>query len=209
MCGPSPRRRPPCVSVGVATWLTLRDLHRHVGLSSSSWALHGDNGQLYHGCREGSSFKALLSRAPVCEGPGSGSDGSTANCNGSEPVGPDDTAAASTRKPPTFGAGDVLGCGSLALTDGCIGIFFTLNGHFLGVCYLVRARAEPQLWPCVSVHAHWDLDFNFGASRFMFDLDSLHVSQLVPRPFMFTLNDVQDADESREKVVGRQNYQHR
>ena len=69
---------------------------------------------------------------------------------------------------PRFGPGDVVGCG-VARFHNSFGIFFTLNGHFLGVAFQFRAFAEPRLWPCVGIDASWELSINFGSRPFCFD----------------------------------------
>eukprot|EP00811_Abedinium_folium_P012214 NODE_21322_length_759_cov_4.742089.p3 GENE.NODE_21322_length_759_cov_4.742089~~NODE_21322_length_759_cov_4.742089.p3 ORF type:complete len:163 (+),score=30.05 NODE_21322_length_759_cov_4.742089:226-714(+) len=82
---------------------------------------------------------------------------------------------------PTFGAGDVVGCGIMAIgSEGCVGlrdtnggIFFSLNGIFLGVVFIVSCRPKPFLWPCVGFDGCLPLSFNFGDRPFALDLDAL------------------------------------
>lgn len=71
------------------------------------------------------------------------------------------------RSIPRFGQGDVVGCGVAKLKES-FGIFFTLNGRFLGVSFLLRASSEPRFWPCISVDASWQISVNFGARPFSF-----------------------------------------
>ncbi|CAE8621456.1 unnamed protein product [Polarella glacialis] len=174
-----PLRRSQCVSVGLATsGLTIQNLRSQSGWNPSSWALHGDDGQLYHGRGQGSRFQALMGRNPQQElGPKDGNSAAAAFLDVHR-----QQRSLSSRNPPSFGAGDVVGCGvidlPLAHEDGCQGIFFTLNGEFLGVCFLLSDLDKPRFWPCVGIDAHWLLDFNFGSSPFSFRVDSLHSSQL-------------------------------
>eukprot|EP00811_Abedinium_folium_P035057 NODE_7885_length_1541_cov_9.096888.p1 GENE.NODE_7885_length_1541_cov_9.096888~~NODE_7885_length_1541_cov_9.096888.p1 ORF type:complete len:433 (+),score=105.58 NODE_7885_length_1541_cov_9.096888:132-1301(+) len=160
-----------CVSVGLADRkLTADNVRREqAGWNRSSWALHGDNGNMYHNFAWGAPF--------------GGAD--------------------AFRARPTFGAGDVVGCGVLALGAAAddagehglrrqtleerggnlyvvheerAGIFFTLNGTFLGIAFLLRLCHSAFLWPCVGIDATWPLEFNFGHKPFMLDLDALLAS---------------------------------
>jgi hypothetical protein len=79
-----------------------------------------------------------------------------------------------------FGAGDVMGCGTILVpskdSKGSSrynrAVFFTKNGSFLGVAFIVE---DPQrdLYPCAGIDAHWTVRFNFGARPYAFDVDSL------------------------------------
>lgn len=157
-----------CISVGLALeTISVQSIHwQQSGWNRHSWALHGDDGQIYHGSSgSGSAFRPLLT-SPSAPKPVS---------------------------PPRFGAGDVVGCGLVDLggssyeasgdddDEGTFqGIFFTLNGEFLGVAFLLRSDAGEglPLRPCVGIDAHWLIDFNFGGSPFAFDVDDLAVGQL-------------------------------
>ena len=84
------------------------------------------------------------------------------------------TASANTarRQVPRFGPGDVVGCG-VAKFQNSFGIFFTLNGHFLGVAFQFRSFAEPRLWPLVGIDATWDVAVNFGSRPFSFNVSQV------------------------------------
>lgn len=160
--------RPQCISLGLALdSLPTQSLRmQQAGWNSHSWALHGDDGRIYHGGHGvGSSFRPLLPAA-----------------RGDIP-----SWGAAVSPPPRFGAGDVVGCGVVLLgsnpcnvSEEFQGIFFTLNGVFLGIAFLLTtALDEPlPLRACVGVDAHWVLEFNFGTRPFAFDVDALDVSGL-------------------------------
>lgn len=156
-----------CISVGLALeTLSVYSIHRQQsGWNWHSWALHGDDGQIYHGLASGSEFRPLLTL------PGA-----------TKPDGP-----------PRFGAGDVVGCGLVDLGSNrrgnggaqdneatFQGIFFTLNAVFLGIAFLLRSTLEERvpLRPCVGVDAHWLLEFNFGSRPFAFDIDEFDLGQV-------------------------------
>ena len=175
--GKRPRRevsrdRTECISVGLAlATIPLRGLCvQQAGWNHSSWALHGDDGQLYHGHGRGRTFRPLKNFVLV-------SEEDTSNAVIDLTKDEDGTSKhAGCRKVPTFGQGDVVGCG-VAKFQNSFGIFFTLNGTFLGVCFLLRAFAEPRFWPCVGIDAAWDLSFNFGARPFRFN-PSIDIKEL-------------------------------
>ncbi|KAL3930645.1 MAG: hypothetical protein SGPRY_001452 [Prymnesium sp.] len=69
---------------------------------------------------------------------------------------------------PTFGAGDVVGCGLLCERRE---IFFTKNGEHLGVAF---SDVTCSLYPTVSLHSPNEaLTVNLGASPFKFDVEAL------------------------------------
>jgi len=142
----------PCVSVGLANadLLPRNVLRQQCGWNRCSWALHGDDGQVYSGSGHG---HRLLSLLPL---------------RGTE--------APDAMNSPTFGAGDVVGCGVASFEHGLAaevrGIFFTLNGRLLGVTYFLDPNVG-KLWPCVGIDANWSLEFNFGRHPFRFDLSTI------------------------------------
>ena len=78
---------------------------------------------------------------------------------------------------PTFGAGDTVGCGIDYIARG---IFFTLNGRFLGYGW---KNLQPEmlfnqdLYPVVGVDTNAAIRLNFGISKpFLYDLDEFHAS---------------------------------
>lgn len=154
--------RRPCVSVGLATpHVAPKSLRRQqAGWNAESWALHGDDGQLYHGRGSGDAFRRI---GPLPRG-----------------------ARAPKRRWPSFGEGSTVGCGVISAPAGgpdggpsdeeLLGIFFALNGEFLGVTFLLKRKRGFPLHPCVGIDAHWWLDFNFGARPFALDLDALDFS---------------------------------
>jgi len=75
-----------------------------------------------------------------------------------------------------FGAGDTVGCGvvMLPVAVGFLrGIFFTVNGNFLGIGFRLEATVSRLLHPCFGIDAHWPIAANFGAQPFRFDIDEL------------------------------------
>jgi len=82
--------------------------------------------------------------------------------------------------------GATVGCGVVSVPAGrpdggpsdeeYMGIFFALNGEFLGVAFVLKQESGFPLHPCVGIDAHWWLDFNFGARPFALDLDALDLS---------------------------------
>eukprot|EP00438_Fugacium_kawagutii_P013174 Skav230170 [mRNA] locus=scaffold196:7948:19347:- [translate_table: standard] len=160
-----PRRgaRSECVSVGLAlATIPLRGLcHQQAGWNHSSWALHGDDGQLYHSHGRGTPFRPLKN----FELKGAEPQPSTSVIDLTKD---EELGGALAREVPRFGQGDVVGCG-VAKFQNSFGIFFTLNGRFLGVAFQFRAFAEPRLWPCVGIDATWEVAMNFGSRPFCFD----------------------------------------
>lgn len=72
---------------------------------------------------------------------------------------------------PSFGKGDTIGCGvSYHPRNG--GIFFTLNGKFLGFAWAnLDGLAQKELYPTVGVDSNAPVDCNFGAKEFKFNLN--------------------------------------
>lgn len=66
---------------------------------------------------------------------------------------------------PTFGVGDTVGCGINYANQG---IFFTLNGRFLGYGWTGINLTEP-LYPTIGIDSHHPVEINFGSSPFAFD----------------------------------------
>jgi len=158
--------RPPCVSVGLCTSdiLPKSVMSKQVGWCKHSWGLHGDDGQLYHATGVGAPL------SPYCL--------ADLMRNVRRPM-------ESNSEEARFGAGDVIGCGVVMLPKDDSeesqhldqGVFFTKNGKFLGVAFLIKGALRRDLYPCTGIDAHWTVSFNFGARPFAFDVDSLgHVA---------------------------------
>ena len=73
---------------------------------------------------------------------------------------------------PLFGRGDTVGCGVDYINNG---IFFTLNGQFLGYAWTHQSVLLDRSWsPTVGIDTHAPVSCNFGLVRpFVFDLSSL------------------------------------
>ena len=71
---------------------------------------------------------------------------------------------------PQFGPFDVIGCG-VQFHEDCYKIFYTLNGRYLGVAFVIYNSAV--LFPIVGIDATISVTFNFGSEQFLFDFDNL------------------------------------
>ena len=87
-------------------------------------------------------------------------------------------------KGPTFGPGDTVGCGIDYVAQG---IFYTLNGKFLGYAWkgLGLTLIQNQDWyPVVGIDTNSPINVNFGTKPFQFDLErefnSKHESLIKP-----------------------------
>ena len=70
---------------------------------------------------------------------------------------------------PTYGTGDVVGCG---LVRGRL--FFTKNGHFLGVAF---KDVFGVLYPCVELYPFSSVVANFGQTPFLLKMDWNEIRQ--------------------------------
>jgi hypothetical protein len=73
---------------------------------------------------------------------------------------------------PSFGEGDTVGCGIDYIERG---IFFTLNGKFLGFGWtnVDLEFLQQELYPTVGVDTNFPVEFNFGERPFSFDLTTM------------------------------------
>ena len=78
------------------------------------------------------------------------------------------SGAAADEYGPTFGPGDVVGCGYSV--HSCA-IFFTHNGRYLGSPFAAQPSQLP-LHPLVGIDSRAPLTLNFGHTPFAFDLDA-------------------------------------
>ena len=70
---------------------------------------------------------------------------------------------------PRFGSGDTVGCGIDYTVQG---IFFTLNGSFLGYAWtgVDLNILQNDLYPVVGIDTRCPIECNFGSKPFSFDL---------------------------------------
>ncbi|KAK2615937.1 hypothetical protein N8I77_002658 [Diaporthe amygdali] len=112
-----------------------------------------------------SSKTASLNRAPGWEPESWGYHGDDGHCFQAQNVG--------KHYGPTFGYGDVIGCGVNFRTGTA---FFTKNGHYLGIAF---REVKGKLYPCVGLKKTGEhVRVNFGQTPFMFDIDSKEIRQL-------------------------------
>jgi len=86
------------------------------------------------------------------------------------------STSSSSQFGPTFGTGDTVGCGIDYVTRG---IFFTLNGQFLGYGWKnIRSELLDRNWfPVVGIDTNAPIRLNFGRSPqhpFLYDLEEFH-----------------------------------
>jgi len=190
--------RPHCVSVGLCTSKLSRHaiLHEQVGWDPESWALHGDDGHLYHGNTRGRSFTWFvpddIRRQVLWPKLHQWREGMTKvtfgvgdtvgcglvhllpyNCDNIEVMPETHHAGGNERCCPEYGLSKPsIVEGTTLSADHKRGIFFTLNGEFIGMPFLVdEVPLHIPLWPCVGIDAPWMVKFNFGQQPFQFDLD--------------------------------------
>mmetsp|Transcript_28567 Transcript_28567/g.53740 ORF Transcript_28567/g.53740 Transcript_28567/m.53740 type:complete len:315 (-) Transcript_28567:167-1111(-) len=72
---------------------------------------------------------------------------------------------------PTFGVGDVVGCG---LDYETRTLFYTLNGKFLDVAATLDEKmlTEEDWYPTIGLDSHDGVECNFGGQPFVFDLQN-------------------------------------
>jgi len=69
---------------------------------------------------------------------------------------------------PSYGKGDTIGCG---VDYACAGIFFTINGKFLGYGWKNQEHlAGKDFYPTIGIDSKAPVDCNFGEKKFQFDL---------------------------------------
>ncbi|KAG8158624.1 hypothetical protein KVR01_011746 [Diaporthe batatas] len=107
-----------------------------------------------------SSKSASLNRAPGWEPESWGYHGDDGHCFQAQNAG--------KQYGPTFGYGDVIGCGVNFRTGTA---FFTKNGHYLGIAF---REVKGKLYPSVGLKKTGEhIRVNFGQTPFLFDIDSV------------------------------------
>lgn len=66
---------------------------------------------------------------------------------------------------PTYGVGDTVGCGIDYANQG---IFFTLNGEFLGYAW-TEVDLSARLFPTIGIDTNSPIELNFGSTPFAYD----------------------------------------
>ena len=99
---------------------------------------------------------------------------------------------------PSFGAGDTVGCGIDYVNQG---IFFTLNGEFLGYGWkgIDVEFLQNDLYPVVGVDTNNPICCNFGSQPFAFDLSSFIMKheELIRSPYQWTTGMEEEANPSK------------
>lgn len=205
----------PCVSVGVCTPRLARYcfLNKQAGWDSESWAIHGDDGHVFHGSGRGEPFHWISPDSvrqprhrPLVNDWRSGMprttfhDGDVVGCGvvyllpyaddsltaSSQDAAPSVEKAAEVAAATAFerakamlspsaglSAPAKISATSKPLSEHVRGIFFTLNGEYMGMPFIVEDTPnQVPLWPCVGIDAPWPLSFNMGQRPFRFDLDA-------------------------------------
>ncbi|CAJ1432251.1 unnamed protein product [Effrenium voratum] len=177
----------PCVSVGLCSprFSRYAVARQQVGWDCESWALHSDDGQLFHGSERGFGFGFGFASPPWAT------------------FGPGDVVGCGVAHGAAEGAEDVAKSPRK--------IFYTLNGAFLGYAFDVEDLPwDVPLWPCVGLDTRQLLSFNFGGEPFAFDLDSISELQVVLESKFQTVSDysaaeVRDAAEGEHPEEPRRN----
>jgi len=91
---------------------------------------------------------------------------------------------------PTFGVGDTVGCGIDYVNHG---IFFTLNGIFLGYGWTGINLSKPY-YPTIGIDTRHPIEFNFGSRPFAFDMNEITTQHV---------DIVEDALRDIPKLFGR------
>eukprot|EP00927_Polykrikos_kofoidii_P086461 TRINITY_DN9696_c0_g1_i1.p1 TRINITY_DN9696_c0_g1~~TRINITY_DN9696_c0_g1_i1.p1 ORF type:complete len:446 (-),score=46.64 TRINITY_DN9696_c0_g1_i1:86-1384(-) len=161
-----------CISVGLCTdGISASDIcYQQAGWNQHSWALHGDDGHLFH-----SNMSWDLLDGPVKFG-----SGDTVGC-GLVHVRADMGATNPQMQclelhvrtgARTDGHGDKHDVCTRSGGPLSRGIIFTKNGKYLGIGFHLNDDDPKRLRPCVGIDAHWPLDFNFGSRPFVYDIDA-------------------------------------
>lgn len=140
----------PCISVGLCSprFSRYAVARQQAGWDSESWALHSDDGLLFHASNRGYPFDSLSGCATS--------------------FGPSDTLGCGIYQAPEEGS-----AGLEEVAKAPRKIFYTLNGTLLGFAFDLDLPADVPLWPCVGLDTKQWLSFNFGSEPFKFDLDEL------------------------------------
>jgi len=186
----------PCISIGLCTsGLSRADLNTaQAGWGRESWGWHSDDGHLFHGSGGGVPYSYATPRAPqgtedgglafvrhLQTGRVTFGEGDTVGCGvihldklvglvNQELI---ETSDHLPREVQGW-SGQMVVQGGDDPDSQKSGIFFTKNGEFLGVAFILgKSSPQPQLWPLVGIDAPWVVHMNFGGQPFAFDVDSL------------------------------------